>query len=109
MFCEKCGSQVEPTDTFCSVCGNRLQKDNNFRNINDTSISMSTLALVFSFLIPFLGWVFGGIGLTRAARHNNKRSRTKSIIAIVIATVMVVINVLFYDQVMAILEGFLQV
>ena len=67
MFCEKCGSQVEPTDTYCSVCGNRLQEDNNFRNINDTSISMSTLALVFSFLIPFLGWVFGGIEIGRAS------------------------------------------
>ncbi len=108
MFCEKCGTKVEPNDTFCNVCGNRLQKDNNYRDINDTSISMSTLALVFSFLIPFLGWVFGGIGLTRAARFNNKRSKNKSIAALVIATILFIVNLLFYDQIMAILNDYLQ-
>lgn len=109
MFCEKCGSQVEPNDDFCSVCGNKLQVDSNFRNVKDNSVTMSTLALIFSFFVPFLGWLLGGISLTRAARFNNNNSRKKSIMAIAIATIMFIINLLFYDQIMAILMDLLQV
>lgn len=105
MFCDKCGSWVEPSDFVCNVCGNKLYEQN---DINDNSVSMSTMAIVFGFFIPLLGWIFGGIGLSRANRFNNERSKTKSIIAIIIATLVFIFNLFYYEDVMEILSSYLQ-
>lgn len=108
MFCKKCGSKVEPNDIYCNVCGNKLNSEKNINSINDSSGSMSTLALIFSFFIPILGLVFGAIGITRASQFKNYKTRNKCIIAIIISIVMIILNYLFYDKIMAILLEYIE-
>lgn len=48
---------------------------------------MAVAGFVCSFFVPILGWVFGGIGLSRASKRNGK-GKGLSIAGIAIASVM---------------------
>ena len=52
--------------------------------------------LICAFFIPLLGWIFGGIGLSKANNMNGV-GKGMSIAALIIATIMFIIN-LFYMQ-----------
>ena len=55
------------------------------------SNGIAVAGFICSFFVPLLGWIFGGIGLSRAKQRNGK-GQGFSIAAIVIATVMFFIN-----------------
>ena len=56
---------------------------------------MAIAGFVCSFFIPLLGWIFGGIGLSRSQKLDGK-GKGFSIAAIAIATVMFLINLSTY-------------
>ncbi len=74
--------------------------ENDIDDINDDEIDklknedknyvnkMAILAIIFAFIFPFLGWVFGEIGLYNSTFHNGK-GKILSIGSIIIASIIV--------------------
>lgn len=95
MYCTKCGAEINEQAIVCPKCGcataNYASKTENVKTENKNGIAIA--GFVCSFFIPILGWIFGGIGLARANKRNGK-FKGFSIAAIVIASVMFVINMI---------------
>ncbi len=89
MYCKKCGRLVDDNATFCPDCGcatNPNSTNNNQKN------GMAIAGFVCSFFIPLLGWIFGGIGLSRSFSRNGK-GKGLSIAALIISTIMFAVNI----------------
>ena len=95
MFCSKCGEEINDQAVICPKCGcatkNYISNEINVPPVEKNGIAIA--GFVCSFFIPLLGWIFGGIGLSRANKRNGK-FKGFSIAAIVIASVMFLINLL---------------
>lgn len=84
MYCRNCGKMIDDEAVMCPHCGVMVKDVTptpEFKN------GMAIAGFVCSFFIPLLGWVFGGIGLSKASKNNGK-GKGFSIAAIVIACVM---------------------
>ena len=92
MFCKYCGAETEEDAVVCTTCG-RWIKDIPSSELEKEEKEllqgngMAVAGFVCSFLVPILGWIFGGIGLSRSAKRKGK-GKGLSIAAIVIATIM---------------------
>lgn len=88
-YCTKCGAELLDEAVICPNCGcsatpPQPQKDTN---------GMAVAGFVCSFFFPILGWIFGGIGLSRSLKRNGK-GKGLSIAAIVIATVLFILSLI---------------
>ena len=70
MYCSKCGEEIFDEAVVCPHCGvaTKAQKQEQEEEGNGIAIA----GFVCSFFMPILGWVFGGIGLSRAKKRNGK-------------------------------------
>ncbi len=83
MFCRHCGKEVDENAAFCLNCGGLLKVFETEEP--QESNGMAIAGFVCSFFMPILGWIFGGIGLSRANRRNGK-GKGFSIAALAIAS-----------------------
>ena len=91
-YCEKCGTQVDETTSYCPICGNYMEPsihNPNYSNTRSFGVEKKTngfaiAGFVLSFLIPLLGWIFGGVGLSNVKKCNSGKGL--SIAALIIAT-----------------------
>ena len=92
-YCEKCGNELMDEAVICPKCGCVTGELPN--STADTRApqgnGMAVAGFVCSFFIPLLGWIFGGIGLGKAAKLGGK-GRGLSIAALIIATVLFFIS-----------------
>ena len=100
MYCSNCGKELCDEAYVCTNCGCLLKEEPILEeNKKEKANGMAIAGFVCSFLFPVLGWVFGGIGLSNAAKMNGK-GKGLSIAAIVIASVnfvlSLIINVMLY-------------
>ena len=88
MFCKNCGQEISEDAVVCPHCGVATEK---FGLVDKQPIAekngIAVAGFVCSFFIPILGWIFGGIGLSRANKRNGK-GKGFSIASLVIATIM---------------------
>lgn len=93
-YCPHCGNEVYDDAVACPHCGCSL-------SVNGKSVALryddkqgkngyAVAGLILAFFIPLLGWIFGGIGLSKA--NEREAGKGLSIAAIVIATIMFFIN-----------------
>ena len=88
MFCRYCGKELPDNAVVCTGCG-CLANEDLIAPQTEAQLQKNGMAVagfVCSFLMPVLGWVFGGIGLSRSKRRNGK-GKSLSVAAIVIASV----------------------
>ena len=88
MFCPHCGAQVSDEAYVCPNCGFLVD------GIKGKSQQKNVIAIagfICSFFSPLLGWIFGGIGLSRADKRNVK-GWGWSVAAIIIATITFIFN-----------------
>ena len=94
-YCTYCGSEIKDEARFCNLCGastQQTQYSNHYQNPQSqyqvpekkTNV-MAIIGLVLSFIIPLLGWIFGGIGLSNAKKCNSGKGL--AIAALIIATI----------------------
>ena len=116
MFCSHCGKQIEDNSTFCPYCGATTGGENGgqpqgaipatYNNGQQYQAAehakggngMAIAGFVCSFFIPLLGWIFGGIGLSKSKKLNGK-GKGLSIAALIIATIMFIVNILLLNMV----------
>ena len=112
MFCSRCGRAVRSDANECPACGWYLRGDSQENYYRENSQEnyyggnpyvhyprykekngIAIAGFICSFISPLLGWIFGGIGLSRADQRNGK-GEGLSIAALVISTIMFVINII---------------
>lgn len=93
MYCEKCGAELNDEAIICTNCGvatsNYKPQEEKINEPDKNGIAIA--GFVCSFFIPLLGWIFGGIGLSRASKRNGK-FKGFAIASLVIASIMFLIN-----------------
>lgn len=97
MYCTKCGAVLDNDAKFCPVCGEEQKQvvvEEN-KSVQAENNGMAIAGFVCSFFIPILGWVFGGIGLSRSRKRKGK-GLGFSIAAIAIATVNFIIGLVIW-------------
>lgn len=92
MFCSYCGRWLPDNAVVCPGCGCPT------RNAvvptqpeEPKSNGMAIAGFVCSFFIPILGWIFGGIGLSKAGKRKGK-GKGLSIAALIISTLTFIAN-----------------
>ena len=90
MFCSKCGKEIADDAVVCVHCGCAV-RELSVEEEQPQSNGMAIAGFICSFFVPLLGWIFGGIGLSRAHKRNGK-GKGFSIAALAIASVMFVIG-----------------
>lgn len=93
MFCKNCGKELCENAVICPGCGvvtDNMAKVVQPKTEQPESNGMAIAGFICSFFVPLLGWIFGGIGLSRSAKRNGK-GKGFSIAALAIATGMFVI------------------
>ncbi|MCQ2564276.1 MAG: zinc-ribbon domain-containing protein [Clostridia bacterium] len=103
-YCRTCGKKLKDEDMFCSACGNACtepeeeitdEKNEQLETAPTQKSYTNGFAIagfVLSFLFPLFGWIFGGIGLSKAHK-NNGVGEGLSIAALFIATILFFITV----------------
>ena len=100
-YCNNCGSEMTDQSHFCPICGanangqtNNYQNTytNNYQPIQTKANGMAIAGFILAFLIPLLGWIFGGIGLKNASKCNSGKGL--AIAALIVATLNWILGML---------------
>ena len=93
-YCTKCGAPLTDDAAFCPDCGSPAPRANGaYEVVPNQTNGFAIAGLVCSFFSPLFGWIFGGIGLSRANRMDGS-GRGMSIAALVISSVSFVISLM---------------
>ena len=94
-YCQQCGSELKENSNFCEICvaSTKEIQQNHYTNHDQNQYVyhekktnvMAIIGLITAFLIPLLGWIFGGIGLSNAKKCNSGRGL--AIAALIVASV----------------------
>lgn len=90
--CTTCGATVSVNEIYCPTCHTLMPPVNTYQK---QSNGIAVAGFVCSFFVPILGWIFGGIGLSRSQQRFGK-GKGFSIAAIVIASASFVLNLAGY-------------
>ena len=96
MYCSNCGKEMCDEAYVCTACGCLLKEEpimEEKEKEKEKANGMAIAGFICSFFVPILGWVFGGIGLSNAAKMNGK-GKGLSIAALVIASVNFVLSLI---------------
>ncbi|MBQ9728359.1 MAG: hypothetical protein IJV85_02070 [Clostridia bacterium] len=87
MFCKNCGKELNEWAIYCPECGVATDKFQSAeKKQEEESNGIAIAGFVCSFFSCLLGWIFGGVGLSRANKRNGK-GKGFSIAALIIATI----------------------
>lgn len=103
-FCQKCGTELNDNDVFCSNCGNNSASEVNY-SINNSNSSTNGLALsgfILSIIsifccgsFSFISLILSIIGLSNSKNENNS-GKGFAIAGIVISSIMILFFIAFY-------------
>lgn len=82
MFCKNCGKMIDNNAYVCPHCGVKVTVDEPKQETTNVFAGLSYLGI----LIPLLGWIFGGIGLSKAQKTGTGAGL--SIGGLIVSTVM---------------------
>lgn len=118
-FCPRCGQALQPGDQTCAFCGNPVganaapfytapsqpaySPQPSVKEKKGTPFGIA--ALVLAFFSPILGIVFGIIAITQGRSSENKTAIVLGIIAIVVAVIMWITNMLWIYPILKDLLG----
>ncbi len=94
MFCRCCGKEIVDEAVVCPQCGVWVKKESVLvEEQKKETNGIAVAGFVCSFFIPLLGWIFGGIGLSRANKRKGK-GKGFSIASLAIASANFLIGLL---------------
>ncbi|MDR1958511.1 MAG: hypothetical protein LBQ54_05655 [Planctomycetaceae bacterium] len=103
MFCTNCGNEVHEKAVVCVRCGCSLGKQNRSTGVRETdseikqswNAGLFILFIFLTLLCPLVGWILGGISLSKAKCSEGRRQQgmTLVILGFVSAFINGVLNV----------------
>ena len=95
-FCMNCGKQLKEGDAFCSLCGNPVnsvpgvQNSNAYNcNIIDTGNKpLAIAAIVFAFIVPFIGLI---LGIIATIVNRKTKLQTLSVVALIVSILYLIL------------------
>ena len=108
MFCNKCGTELKSGEIVCSNCGNIVSESNSYvsSQINEqgrleisSARTLGIVSIITGLLgIALVGWICGGIGLSRAKSwlftndtsllYDARKAKSLNVAGIIISTVV---------------------
>ena len=79
-FCSRCGKQINEEAAICIYCGCAVE--GSYGSRGEERSGLSTCAVVFSILVPIVGFVLGIIG---ACIYRDKGLKAKCVTAIILS------------------------
>ena len=109
-YCSKCGNQLLDEAVFCPKCGCAV--DNRYAPTpaptQQTTASgtngFAIAGFICAFFIPLLGWIFGGIGISKANKMGGK-GKGLAVAAIIISTVVFIFSIILSIAYSAVIFG----
>lgn len=86
-YCSNCGKEIDDKAYVCPNCGVKVVSEERIKDKSNVFAGLSYLGI----LMPLLGWIFGGIGLSKASKLNGKGSGL-AIGGIIVSTVSFIIG-----------------
>lgn len=96
-YCSHCGSEVQDDAIYCPNCGELTSGSSSYGNQSSNGFAIA--AFICSFFIPLLGWIFGGIGISKANKMNGK-GKGLAIAGIIIATISFIWSFYVYSTIL---------
>lgn len=104
-YCSRCGHELGEGAKFCQYCGNPINSyvNNNFQQTFNNPFQENKkrnsyngmLSIIFAFLIPFVGLIFGIIGMRSDDIYDKKSAKIGLILSIIMLIIQIVIFVLY--------------
>lgn len=89
-YCKHCGAEILDAAVICTKCGCNVEEQP-VQNKGDGT-ALGIIALVGGIIVPLVGWICGGIGLSRANKANNQAGRVLNILGIIAGTASFIYN-----------------
>ena len=89
-YCVNCGKEIDDNAYVCPNCGVKVATEENYKEKGNVFSWLSFLGI----LIPLLGWIFGGIGISKAQKLNGK-GLAPSIIGLIVSTAMFIFYLIY--------------
>ena len=87
MFCSHCGKEVPDQAYVCMNCGCLVRgRIVPVKQEVEYTNGIAVAGFICAFIMPLLGWIFGGIGYARALKRNGK-GKGLSLAALFLATI----------------------
>ncbi|MBO5328061.1 MAG: hypothetical protein J6B04_02675 [Clostridia bacterium] len=96
MFCKVCGKEINENAVVCPHCGcgvAQAQKSTSVAAVVGFIMSLVSLFISFYCIIPVLGVVFSGIGMS-ATSYGKKKGRGIAVAGLVISIISLVLNII---------------
>lgn len=95
--CVSCGTPLADGALYCTNCGkpvSEMKQTEPYVPAKSTSAEqvLGILGIVFAFLSPIVGLILGIVGLVKSIHADNKSAKTLGILAIVFASVMMLVE-----------------
>lgn len=81
IVCPGCGLPLYPQTAVCPRCGAQV------RSAQPESSTLSVLALVFAFVMPFVGLVLSIVGMVQSREAKNKKRATVALFCSILAPI----------------------
>ena len=98
MLCEKCGQELDDKAYICQNCGtltgNTMVKTIPNANRSFVGLILGLIGMIGAVIIPFIGFILGGIGFAIASRDNDKDAKNIGNFAISIGVIGIIINMI---------------
>ena len=94
MFCKHGGKEINDNAFVCIYCGSLVKEvTTENRDCEKKTTGMAISGFICSFFIPLLGWIFGGIGLSKSKKLDGK-GKGFSVAALIISTIMFFVSLM---------------
>lgn len=95
-YCQHCGSEIMDEAVICPKCGCSVAAITTINNVNiNRSNGFAIAGFICSFFIAILGFIFGGIGLSKSKELGGS-GKGLSIAALIISGISVLRYVIIY-------------
>jgi predicted RNA-binding Zn-ribbon protein involved in translation (DUF1610 family) len=87
LFCKNCGKEIDSMAFVCPSCGVKTGSEEVRTTSESDGTTLGIIAIAGGWVIPLLGWICGGIGLSNAKKVDNSNGVALNIVGLVVSSI----------------------